>query len=87
MPNFSLFLAKLKKINRNESLQHISAPQYAFMTHRPLKTGFNHNIYWYKGPEIKKQATKRPQNGHFWAIFGKKSRRKKEKEPYSYFSA
>ena len=45
MPNFSLFVAKLEKINGNGSLQNINAPQYTFMSHRPLKTGFNHNIH------------------------------------------
>ena len=49
------------KINGNESLQNISAPQYTFISHRPLKTGFNHNIYGYKGPETKIQAKKGPK--------------------------
>ena len=45
MPNFALFVAKLEKINGNDSLQNISAPQYTFMHHIPPKTGFNHNFY------------------------------------------
>ena len=45
----------------NESLQNISAPQYTFMSHRPLKTGFNHNLHWYKGPDIKIQAKEGPK--------------------------
>ena len=61
MPNLSLVVTKLEKINGNESLQNISAPQYTFLPHRSLKTGFNHNIHWYKGPEIKIQAKKGPK--------------------------
>ena len=60
MPNLSLFLQNWKN-NGNESLQNISALQYTFMSHRPFKTGYIHNIHWYKGPEIKKIAKKRPQ--------------------------
>ena len=44
MPNFSLFVAKLKKINGNESLQIISAPKYTCMHNRPPKTGLNHSF-------------------------------------------
>ena len=61
MPNLSLFVAKLEKINENESLKNISAPQNTFMPHRPIKTGFNHIIHWCKVPEIKKKYAKRPQ--------------------------
>ena len=53
MPNLSLFVTKLQKINENESLKNISATQYTFMPHIPLKTNFNYDIYWKKGPEIK----------------------------------
>ena len=45
VPNFSLFVAKLEKNNGNEFLQNISTPQYTFMSHRPLKPGFNYNIH------------------------------------------
>ena len=60
MPNLSLFFAKLEKINGNESLQNISAPQYTFMHHLPPKTGFNHNllIEW---PRNKNLGKKRPK--------------------------
>ena len=71
MPNFSLFVAKLEKINGNGSLLNISAPQYTFMSQRPLKTGYNHNIHCYKGPEIKfiqKKAPKGPKNAKFTTI-------------------
>jgi hypothetical protein len=44
MPNLSIFDAKLAKINGNESLQNISGPQYTFISHRPLNTGFKHNF-------------------------------------------
>ena len=47
MQNLSQFVAKIEKIMENESLQHISTPQYTFMPHRPLKTVFNHNIHCY----------------------------------------
>ena len=45
MSNLSLFVAKLEKINGNESLQIISAPKYTYMHNRPPKTRFNHNFY------------------------------------------
>ena len=61
MPILSLFVAKLTRINENDSSQDISESQYTFMPHIPLKTGFNHNIHWYKGPEIKIQAIKSSQ--------------------------
>ena len=52
---------KIGKNNGNKSLQNISALQYKFMPHRPLKTGYDHNIHWYKGPEIKIYAKKSPK--------------------------
>ena len=60
MPNLSLFDAKFEKINGKEALQNISAPQYKFMLHIPLNTGFNHNIHFQKGLEIKIQEKKAP---------------------------
>ena len=71
MSNLSLFVAKLEKINGNESLQIISAPKYTCMHNRPLKNGFNHNIYWYNGPKIKikqKNDQKWPKNAKFLTI-------------------
>ena len=66
MPNLSLFVTicrkNRKKINGNKSLQNISAPQYTFIFHRPLKASFNHNIHGYKGPENKNSGKKRTQN-------------------------
>ena len=61
MPNLSRFVARLKKINGNESLQNISAPQYIFILNLTLRTGYNHNINWCKRPEIKTQAKKGPK--------------------------
>jgi len=61
MQNLSRFVTKFEKIMENESLQNISAAQYTFMSHRPLKTSFNHNIHWYKGPEIKIHTKKGPK--------------------------
>ena len=46
---FVTICCKIGKSNGNESLQNISALQYTFMPHRPLKTGYIHNIHWYKG--------------------------------------
>ena len=42
---FVTICRKIGKSNGNESLQNISALQYTFMPHRPLKTVLNHNIH------------------------------------------
>ena len=42
--NLSLFVAKLEDINGNKSLQNISAPQYTFISHKPLKTGYIYSL-------------------------------------------
>ena len=58
---FVTICCKIGKNNGNESLQNISALQYTFMSHRPFKTGYIHNIHWYKGPEKKLWKNKNPK--------------------------